>query len=309
MLLILLDSGWGCPVISSDERNLLTMKRLCLFVAIVLAFSFSSVAQSTRTRSHHTRPQPAESTGDQNFPAACDSGGSPSFPGSDATPADSSCGLEGKGGAEANQNKAKNNFCASGDATPKTFDDLKKLQNQVANTKNINWGNANTATRKKGPTVNREQLQQMGEGQLVVVNGFVLIARQEGAESVNCGANVPNEPAYHDIHISLVPTADETNECNGIVVEMSPHHRPAEWTAQNVNKLHAAQVPVRVTGDLFFDSSHVPCVRGQGVPSNPKRFSLWEVHPIYKLEVCTANCDGDGTWVNLSDWVNQNANQ
>jgi hypothetical protein len=73
-----------------------------------------------------------------------------------------------------------------------------------------------------------------------------------------------------------------------------------------VNKLAKAHMPVRVTGHLFFDSSHVPCAGGQPVPSNPKRFSLWEVHPIYQLEVCTGNCDGDGQWSSLSDWVKNN---
>ena len=39
--------------------------------------------------------------------------------------------------------------------------------------------------------------------------------------------------------------------------------------------------------------------------SNPKRVSLWEIHPVYKLEVCTANCGGAGTSVALDQWVNQ----
>lgn len=279
------------------------MKRFYLLLLVSLSLVLLTFGQqSTSGRRHHTSPQPAD-TGNQNFSPTCNS---PSFPSSDATPPDSACGLQGKGGQEAAQNTAKNDFCASGDAKSMTFDDFKKLQTQVANKKNINWGDKNTATRRKGPTTNRAPLEQMGEGNLVVINGFVLIARQEGAESVNCGANVPNEPAYHDIHISLVPSADETNECSGIVVEMSPHHRPGEWTAKNLNNLAKAQAPVRVTGHLFFDSSHEPCVNGEGVPSNPKRFSLWEVHPIYKFQVCTANCDGDGTWVDLVDWVKSN---
>lgn len=281
------------------------MKRLYLLPIIILLLAAISAAQGSGTHGRRRSSQASQppAPADQNFSPTCDS---PSFPSPDATPIDSACGLAGSGRQETNQNEAKNNFCASGDPTPKSFDDLRKLQTQVANSKNINWGDKNTATRKKGPTVNRAPLQKMGEGQLVTVNGFVLIARQEGGESVNCGKNVQDDAAYHDIHISLVPSADETNECNGIVVEMSPHHRPSEWTAENVNKLHAAQTPVRVTGDLLFDSSHEPCVHGQGVPSNPKRFSLWEVHPIYKLEVCTANCDGDGQWVAFSDWVKSN---
>lgn len=279
------------------------MKRLFFSLTVIFALTLLSTAQeTTHRRSHRTSSQPTE-TANQPFAPGCDS---PTFPASDATPADSACDRPGSGGLEAAQNTAKNDFCASGDAQSMTFDDFKKLQTQVNNTKSINFGNKNSATRKKGPTTKRDPLEKMGEGNLVVINGFVLIARQEGAESVNCGKNVPNEADYHDIHISLVPSADETSECNGIVVEMSPHHRPAEWNAENVNKLAKAHAPVRVTGHLFFDSSHLPCVRGEAAAGNPKRFSLWEVHPIYQLEVCTGNCDGDGQWSSLSDWVKNN---
>ena len=84
---------------------------------------------------------------------------------------------------------------------------------------------------------------------------------------------------------------------------MTPHFRPAEWTADNVNRVAAAHLPVRVTGQRFFDSSHMPCDAGKPVRTNPKRFSLWEIHPIYKFEVCTANCDAAGTWITLQEWV------
>ena len=59
-------------------------------------------------------------------------------------------------------------------------------------------------------------------------------------------------------------------------------------------------------GPAYFDSSHFPCSGGQGAgKGNPKRVSLWEIHPIYKFEVCTANCAGAGTWVALDQWVKQ----
>jgi hypothetical protein len=154
--------------------------------------------------------------------------------------------------------------------------------------------------------MNRSPLQRIGEGELVVLNAFVLKARQEGAESVNCGkppqtGAVPDEPLYRDIHISLVQVGTESDECNGVVSEMSPHHRPLEWSAENLNKLAGSRTPVRVTGQLFFDSSHNPCENGQASAGNPKRFSLWEIHPIYKFEVCTGNCGAEGSLVSLED--------
>jgi hypothetical protein len=223
-----------------------------------------------------------------------------------------SCGMFGFTDLEAlkAENFAKNNFCAGMQnrntrCEPELvdFDKLNKLQAQVERDHSINWGNPHNVDHSAGPTTNREQLRQFGEGNLVTLKGYVLIARQEGAESVNCGANVPNDPTYHDIHIVVVPSANETNECNSIVVEMSPHHRPFEWTASNLNDLAQSHIPVRVTGQLFFDSSHVPCQAGQASLGSPKRSSLWEIHPIYKFEVCPANCDVEENWITIAGWL------
>jgi hypothetical protein len=51
----------------------------------------------------------------------------------------------------------------------------------------------------------------------------------------------------------------------------------------------AGQV-VRVTGQLFFDGSHSPCAGGKG---SPKRASLWEIHPVYALDVCSGKTIAD----------------
>ena len=273
------------------------MKRLCLCLLLATILPFASVAQQTKTGAAKKTGTTVKKT---SFKPGCDS---PTFPADKKTPADSFCGISGSGGAEANQNKAKNDFCSSGDAESVDFDKLKSLQDQVASATGIDWGNKNTDNHKKGPTQDRAPLESMGEGKLVVLKGFVLIARQEGAESVNCGKNAPNSPPYHDIHISIVQSADETDECSSVVAETSPHHRPPEWNAANLNAVGKAHLPVRITGHLFFDSSHVPCADGKPVPSNPKRVSLWEVHPVYEFEVCTANCDAEGTWAKLEDWA------
>jgi hypothetical protein len=241
------------------------------------------------------------------FTPAC---ASPSYPKPAPTSKlgiDLQCGLAGSGaGPEGQQNMAKNNFCAKGTPQAITIADLTSLQTQVEKNPAINFGSENKGTRKKGPTTNRAPLKKLGEGKLVTLQAFILIARQEGPESVNCEKNVPEGALFHDIHISLVASKDVDDECSGVVAEMSPHHRPDVWTHENVEKVSKARLPVRVTGHLYFDSSHFPCSNGQGAgEGNPKRVSLWEIHPIYKFEVCTANCDGAGTWVALDEWVKQ----
>jgi hypothetical protein len=247
----------------------------------------------------------------QDFTPSCDT---PLFPGQ-AVAIDNRCGIQGAGGKEADQNQVKNNFCATGTLVEVTIDQLTVLQTKVEQNARINFGDQGNRG-PHGPTTDRSPLKALGEGDLVQLKAFVLAAKQEQAESVNCGHEFDNESEknlFHDIHISLVATeklatpADKVeeaaNECQGVVAEMIPHHRPQEWTAANLNKVAAAHLLVRVTGQRFFDSSHVPCAVGKPVRSNPKRVSLWEIHPIYKFEVCSANCDAEGTWLLLEEWV------
>jgi len=239
--------------------------------------------------------------GQTNFNQTCTD---PGYPSTTATPIDSQCGVQGKGGAETTQNEAKNNFCASG-AQPITIAQMTALQTKVQSDRSIPFGNEDThpLTNTPGPAQDRTPLVALGEGNEVVLTGFVKIARQEGAESVNCGSNVPNDPVYHDIHISIVTTPGKS-ECSGVVVEMIPHHRPASWTPDVVNAVAKAQRPVRVTGQLMFDSSHTPCISGKSVKGDPARTSLWEIHPTYKFEVCNqSNCSGGSGWIPIDQWT------
>lgn len=234
----------------------------------------------------------------------------PHYPTDSPTVMDStSCSVSGNGGAETWQNEAKNNFCAPGLAADPgssistSIPELTALQGKVQQISGINFGNTrqHPLTSKAGPIQNRAPLIALGEGSMVQLQGYVKIARQEGAESVNCGSHVPNQSAYHDIHISIVQNSSD-QECSGVVVEMTPHYRPATWTAALVNEVAAAGLLVRVTGQRMFDSSHSPCINGSPVAGDPARISLWELHPIYEFEVCPQGDCTSGGWVPLEVW-------
>jgi hypothetical protein len=62
-----------------------------------------------------------------------------------------------------------------------------------------------------------------------------------------------------------------------------------------------------VTGQLFFDASHKLCENGKAVPGDPARQSAWEIHPVYKVDVCSANtlaaCSANGNvWTPIEKW-------
>lgn len=281
-----------------------TCLRAAACAALLLCVPASDASPAKKRALRRPAPQRAA------FRPVCRRPSYPQPPPASSPGIDSQCGLAGSGdGAEGTQNTAKNNFCAAGTPRAVTISSLTALQSRVEKNPAINFGDENSGSRQRGPTTNRAPLQKLGEGRLVTLKAYVLRARQEGGESVNCGHNVPNEAPFHDIHISLVARPQdysEAAECSGVVAEMSPHHRPDAWTAAHVQKVADARALVRVTGQLFFDSSHYPCQQGQPVRSNPKRISLWEIHPVYKFEVCTANCSGAGRWLPLDQWVKQN---
>jgi hypothetical protein len=123
------------------------------------------------------------------------------------------------------------------------------------------------------------------EGAAVSVVGYVAAVKVEGKESTNCGWTKPSEV---DWHIPLVAQAGQ-GEADAVVVETTPRIRAShpKWTVTVMNQHKANQTPVRISGWLMFDPDH---------PNHLGRYrtTLWEIHPITKMEVSV-----NGQWVDL----------
>ena len=201
-------------------------------------------------------------------------------------PVDSKCGMSGDAsGALAQQDIAKNNFCAKGAPFTLTFADYPTLQ--AAAEKLLGAHYTPPADRSGLRDLVTLRGRKIGEGDVVRLVAYVDRARYsdvEKGESVNCHLT---GPPNSDVHIPLVQQQGAA-ECTSVTAEISPHFRPVSWTPTNLNNL---TVPVRVTGHLFFDGSHKPCEGGK--VENPQRQSVWEIHPVYAVDVCKVanHCD------------------
>jgi hypothetical protein len=228
---------------------------------------------------------------------------------------DAQCGQDGASAANtpnALQNEKKNNFCALGtplELTFSTFDDLQAK----ASANHIPFGGSNQLPTDRSGLMNLLAVngKQIGEGTVVSLTANVFDARHsnvtffhENGESVNCKSGEPN---MNDIHIELADPSDPTNECKTVTAEISPHFRPASWDRFDVNPTTAPHVNgltqlkgarVKISGQLFFDASHGPCVNGQGTA--PVRRSIWEIHPVYAIEVFDT---GKNKFVPLDIWA------
>lgn len=236
------------------------------------------------------------------------------------------------------QNAAKNNFLAKGDPVPLSFRDFNRLQQaseqQIANGKIVLQGKY-PEDRTRLANLIKVRGKPVGEGSLVSLQAYIFNANYANTkysklsdgwpargEAVDCDNP---ELDWNDIHIALSPNTNAaTDECWTVTAEISPHYRPAVWSrfhdGQNPdiealipgllkqrvveNKTSDARpLKLRLTGPLFYDASHRPCVFKDGKiveRHGPERRSIWEIHPLYRIEVFDA---AKRRWLDLDRWA------
>jgi hypothetical protein len=106
----------------------------------------------------------------------------------------------------------------------------------------------------------------------------------ERGESTNCHMLQPNEVDWH-IYLTNSPAQ---GIADAVIVEATPRVRPQHrWTTAMLTPLVDSNTQVRISGWLLYDLEHVNAVGKQ-------RATVWEVHPITRIEVKT-----NGQWVDL----------
>jgi hypothetical protein len=194
-------------------------------------------------------------------------------------PVDSKCGVPDGNTTVGKQDQIKDNFCAKGTPVVLTYEVYPILQSAAVELLGPRY--APPADRSKLKNIVTWKGKKIGEGTVVTLVAFVDRARYsdvDTGESVNCDLH---GDADNDVHIPLLQTAGDSDECHSVTAEISPHYRPDAWTPENLNKI---KNPVRMTGQLFFDASHKPC--SATMKEEPLRQSVWEIHPIYSVDVC-----------------------
>ncbi|HEX4826365.1 MAG TPA: hypothetical protein VFV19_18845 [Candidatus Polarisedimenticolaceae bacterium] len=196
-----------------------------------------------------------------------------------------------------------------GDLHALTFADFQNLQKQADDDFKTTGYAALSEPKRVRLQHLKLQGQTIGEGSFVEIEGY--IAEQPDkpkpskphantGESVNCNLA---KAANNDFHINLTPTKGGS-EYDGIVVEMVPQDRAESWTEARLKAVQGAHLRVRARGHLFFDNHHkVNSDESHPIKNQPKRISLWEVHPVTEFEVCTkTKCTSDADWTALERW-------
>src|SRR5574337_461918 len=178
---------------------------------------------------------------------------------------DQTCSPEGSATSapQAAQNRAKNDFCATGGPVRVTLNTFVQLQT-AAEDAGIPFGSGlhlppdrsllkDLVAAPSGATV--------GEGTVVSYIAYIIDAHPSNlsrGESVNC--KLPG-PDNNDIHIMLGRSPSE-DPCRSITAQISPHFRPEAWDEVAEHTLNGH--PVKITGPLLFDAPHKPCEQTRG---------------------------------------------
>ena len=160
--------------------------------------------------------------------------------------------------------------------------------------------------RTKWLSATLEKVSQF-EGIPVTVEGFLAGVREEGKESCNCGATAPSRVDWHcwltksapemvkDVEHGVETAGDELG--SAVVCETTPRVRAMDkhrnWNLQHFENIVRQKQRVRLTGWILFDQIHSNQLPG-GSPEKPRRGTLWEVHPLTKVEV-----QENGNWRDL----------
>jgi uncharacterized protein YraI len=129
------------------------------------------------------------------------------------------------------------------------------------------------------------------EGAAIETVGYVVAIKPQASNSESCNCGWHGERAT-DWHIALVEHVGD-GEKTSIVVEPTPRikGRHAKWTKAMLSPWLNSDRPVRISGWLLFDPQHTNHL-------DKYRSTLWEIHPITKIEVWDDDAE---KWVDLDD--------
>jgi hypothetical protein len=185
-----------------------------------------------------------------------------------------SCPFAGQG-AEGDSNRRKNRTDIPSSYHDVTFDALASLAYPTAKKHRSDWTPAQLA------------IIEPHEGIAVRVVGFLVALRPQtgNEEDTNCKFSKAVET---DWHMAVVAQAGQGEE-KAVVVETTPRIRKKhpKWTAARLKDWVDSDQPVRISGWTFLDTEHRNHLKKY-------RQTLWEIHPITKIEVFKA-----GKWVDL----------
>ena len=192
------------------------------------------------------------------------------------TTVNGSCAPAGKAGSDTPTNLLKNRVDVPASYHDVTFDAIATLSYPHDVTKRIHWQPANLT-----------EIARFEGVPLSVVGYLSHAINVEGKEDTNCGYQHPDKTTEVDWHMYLTKQPSRPIS-ESVVVETTPRVRKDhQWNRTTLLTWVDSTNQVRISGWLMLDPDH-PNMVGSA------RGTIWEIHPITKIEVWKS-----GAWVDL----------
>lgn len=120
----------------------------------------------------------------------------------------------------------------------------------------------------------------LNEGWPIQVEGWLVGARAEGAESCNCSMPDGADVDYHLWLVDDLNQVQQHDRSRAVVCEVSPRMRAknASWDIAKIAAVATSLTRVRISGWLMMDPEHPDQI-------GKTRGTIWEVHPIIEFAV------------------------
>jgi hypothetical protein len=213
------------------------------------------------------------------------------------------CAIEDTPEAEANKVK---NTLPSAQAAPKfvALDDFERLQAKIKSPQGLAvsdrkiFHDIKISRPREGGTI---ETIAFSEGDLVEVMGYIVgTPHARRFDPANCLLIGRDNNGYR-IDIARLPG---DTEYDSILVEMIPRGRNTWWTLGRLQRIRHEGLRVHVVGKLFYDNKHlVNSDPDEAIVGEPKRMSLWEIHPVSIFELCPKAKHDACKEVRGKDWI------
>ena len=184
------------------------------------------------------------------------------------------CPLEGSGAHnDPKQNVQKNRVSA-----PSAFEEM-----TVTEFKQTFKPNLGLPRRRADFSDEQIALVAPSERRGVTISGYILRAVKQGPEDTNCGSQ-----SRTDLHMWIYSGTRQDKAQRtalrslAVIVEATPswQDQHTDWTAMRLEKIASSRVKVRISGWVMYDPEHPDKIA-------KTRGTLWEVHPVTRIEYWT----------------------
>lgn len=130
----------------------------------------------------------------------------------------------------------------------------------------------------------------VGESTFVEISGYIVgQPHAHRGDSANCRFQ---STEYSNFRFNIAELPGDS-EFDSVVAEMIPQGRSQQWTLLKLRRIAQERTRVRIRGKLFYDNKELVNNDPERPLANaPGRLSLWEIHPVTEVLVCT-NEDGE----------------